>query len=74
MFPGVSTFIGIAWIDMASDVGSAATFHAGIPLLPRDPAGFQIEIGTSPVESAEDRYRIVAAAHSRYWQFADLVA
>lgn len=69
--------MGVTWIDLVSGADSTvalATFHAGIPLLPQDPAGFQIEVGAATVEPATGRYRIEAVSDGNYEQLAGLVA
>jgi hypothetical protein len=72
----MSSFMGLAWIDLISGADSDAAlagFRAGIPLLPQQPKGFSLQAGAVAVELSDGRYRIESWSGSNYGQIADLV-
>jgi hypothetical protein len=72
----MSTFMGIAWIDLVpgADSGAAvAAFDARVRATPQQPEGFALEAGALPVRIADDRYRLVAWSDGNYGQLADVV-
>ncbi len=72
----MSTFMGLAWIDLASGAdcrAALAEFHAGIPLLPQRPKGFTLEVDAVAVELPNGRHRIGSCSDGNYGHIADLV-
>ncbi|WP_159851175.1 hypothetical protein [Nocardia sp. CY41] len=74
----MSTFMGIAWIDLVPDADPAAlaTFYAGTPGLPQgsEAENSEIEFDALPIERVDGRYRIKHVFDDDDEQLADLVA
>jgi hypothetical protein len=72
----MSTFMGLAWIDLVPDADPdavLAAFRAGIPLLPQRPPGFALKAGATAVQLPDGRCRLEAVSGGHYAQLADLV-
>jgi hypothetical protein len=72
----MSTFMGLAWIDLVSGAdcqAALADFRAGIPLLSQRPKGFALQAGAVAVELSNGRYRIESWSGGNYGQIVDLV-
>lgn len=72
----MSTFMGLAWIDLVTGADSEAAlaaFRTGIPLLPQRPKGFALQAGAVAVELSDGRCRIESWSGGNYGQLADLV-
>lgn len=72
----MSTFMGLAWIDLipGADTGAAlAAFRAGVDSMPQLPEGFALQAGAEAVELSDGRYRLEAVSDGNYAQLADVV-
>lgn len=72
----MSTFMGLAWIDLVSSADPDAAlvaFRAEIPLLPQRPKGFALQVDAVAVELSDGRYRIESSSDGNYEQLAELV-
>ncbi|MFC6019832.1 hypothetical protein ACFP2T_26960 [Plantactinospora solaniradicis] len=72
----MSTFMGLAWIDLVSSADSEAAlvaFRAGTRSLPQRPRGFAPQVDAVAVELSHGRYRIESWSDGNYEQLADLV-
>lgn len=72
----MSTFMGLAWIDLVPGVdpeAALAAFRAGVPLLPQRPKGSALQVGAVAVELLDGRCRIESWSGGNYGQLADLV-
>lgn len=72
----MSTFMGLAWIDLVPGADSEVVlvaFRAGIPSLPQQPKGVALQVGAVVVELLDGRCRIESWSGGSYGQLADLV-
>jgi uncharacterized protein YukE len=72
----MSTFMGVAWIDLipgADEQAALAALDEAIPTLAQQWQGDVLEAEAEAVELSEGRYRIQAWSYDNYEQLADLV-